>query len=35
MSTLKFVLWNMEWMNDLFGPNDQPAAFRPDDARRR
>lgn len=30
MSTLKFVLWNMEWMNDLFGPNDQPAAFRPD-----
>jgi endonuclease/exonuclease/phosphatase family metal-dependent hydrolase len=33
MSTLKFVLWNMEWMNDLFGPNDQPAAFRPDDAR--
>jgi endonuclease/exonuclease/phosphatase family metal-dependent hydrolase len=31
MSTLKFVLWNMEWMNDLFGPNDQPAAFRPDE----
>src|SRR5262245_40798809 len=30
MSTLNFVRWNMEWMNDLFGPNDQPAAFRPD-----
>jgi endonuclease/exonuclease/phosphatase family metal-dependent hydrolase len=30
MPDLKFVLWNVEWMNDLFGPNDQPAAFRPD-----
>lgn len=33
MSTLKFVLWNMEWMNDLFGPNDGPAVFRPDNER--
>lgn len=33
MSTVKFVLWNMEWMNDLFVPNDQPVAFRPDDER--
>lgn len=31
MSDLKLLVWNMEWMNDLFGPNDQPAAFRPDD----
>ncbi|MEA4906894.1 MAG: hypothetical protein VB089_04700 [Anaerolineaceae bacterium] len=31
MPELKMVLWNMEWMNDLFGPNDQPAAFKPDD----
>jgi len=33
MSALEIVLWNMEWMNDLFGPNDQPAAFRPDNER--
>jgi endonuclease/exonuclease/phosphatase family metal-dependent hydrolase len=31
MSDLKLLVWNMEWMNDLFVPNDQPAAFRPDD----
>ena len=31
--SLKFVVWNMEWMNDLFGPNDLPPAFRPDDER--
>ncbi|MEW6387065.1 MAG: endonuclease/exonuclease/phosphatase family protein [Thermodesulfobacteriota bacterium] len=30
MPSLKLVLWNMEWMNDLFGPNDQPPAFKPD-----
>ncbi len=24
------LVWNMEWMNDLFGPNDQPPAWRPD-----
>lgn len=24
MSDLKLVLWNMEWMNDLFLPNDDP-----------
>ena len=32
MSDLKLVLWNMEWMNDLFVSNDKPPAFRPDDA---
>ena len=31
MTPIKFVVWNMEWLNDLFGPNDQPPAFRPDD----
>lgn len=31
MSTLRFAVWNMEWMNDLFGPNDEPPAFRADD----
>jgi endonuclease/exonuclease/phosphatase family metal-dependent hydrolase len=30
MSQLKIIVWNMEWMNDLFGPNDKPPAFRPD-----
>ena len=30
MPTLRFLVWNMEWMNDLFGPNDQPVAFRAD-----
>lgn len=30
MSDLKLLVWNMEWMNDLFGPNDEPPAFRPD-----
>jgi endonuclease/exonuclease/phosphatase family metal-dependent hydrolase len=31
---LKFLLWNMEWMNDLFvsGEEDDPAEFMPDDA---
>lgn len=33
MAEVKLVSWNMEWMNDLFGPNDEPAAFRPDDAK--
>ncbi len=32
MASLRMVLWNMEWMNDLFGPNDQPPAFKPDNA---
>lgn len=32
MATIKFVLWNVEWMNDLFGPNDQPPSFKPDTA---
>jgi endonuclease/exonuclease/phosphatase family metal-dependent hydrolase len=27
---LKFMLWNMEWMNDLFVPDSQAVAFRPD-----
>lgn len=30
MAELKFVVWNMEWMNDLFGPNDLPPAFKAD-----
>lgn len=30
MADLKLVVWNMEWMNDLFGPNDGPPAFRDD-----
>ena len=32
MSNLKLVLWNMEWLDDLFKPTEknQPAAFRPD-----
>ena len=33
MSTIKLVLWNVEWMNDLFVSNAGPAAFRPDDER--
>jgi hypothetical protein len=33
MAGLKLLLWNMEWMNDLFGPNDQPPAFKPDGAK--
>jgi hypothetical protein len=34
MPDLKFLLWNMEWMNDLFvsGEEDDPAEFMPDDA---
>ncbi len=31
MSGLKLVVWNMEWMNDLYGPNNLPAAFKADD----
>lgn len=31
MSNLEMVVWNMEWMNDLFGPNNEPARFKPDD----
>jgi endonuclease/exonuclease/phosphatase family metal-dependent hydrolase len=27
---LKLLLWNMEWMNDLFASGSGPAAFRPD-----
>jgi endonuclease/exonuclease/phosphatase family metal-dependent hydrolase len=30
MSNLKLVLWNMEWMNDLFTKDDQAAQFLPD-----
>ena len=30
MSDIKLVVWNMEWMNDIFGPNDKPPAFKPD-----
>lgn len=30
MPSFKLVLWNVEWMNDLFGPDDQPPAFRAD-----
>lgn len=31
MPDFKLVVWNMEWMNDLFGPNTEPPAFRADD----
>jgi len=33
VSDLRFLLWNMERMNDLFvfGDEDDPPAFRPDD----
>ncbi len=33
MPDLKFLLWNMEWMNDLFvsGEEGDPAKFRPDE----
>jgi endonuclease/exonuclease/phosphatase family metal-dependent hydrolase len=30
MADVKAVVWNMEWMNDLFGPNDLPPAFKAD-----
>lgn len=30
MATLKLVVWNMEWLNDLFVAENKPAAFRPD-----
>jgi len=30
MSEIKLVVWNMEWMNDLFGSNDLPPAFKAD-----
>jgi endonuclease/exonuclease/phosphatase family metal-dependent hydrolase len=32
MSDFKLVLWNMEWMNDLFQSDQQAPSFRPDDA---
>jgi hypothetical protein len=32
LPSLNLVLWNMEWMNDLFVSNEEPPAFRPDDA---
>jgi len=31
MAILKMLLWNMEWMNDLFVAGNQAAQFRPDD----
>ena len=31
LSNLKFVLWNMEWLDDLFAKDDQAVQFRPDD----
>jgi endonuclease/exonuclease/phosphatase family metal-dependent hydrolase len=31
-SELRFALWNVEWMNDLFAADSGPAAFRPDSA---
>lgn len=31
MAKIKLVVWNMEWMNDLFVANDEPVGFRPDD----
>jgi hypothetical protein len=33
MPNLRLVVWNMEWMNDLYGPNDLPPAFKADDDR--
>ena len=30
MSNLKLVLWNMQWLNDLFVADSQAAQFRPD-----
>ena len=32
MADTRFLLWNVEWMNDLFvsGEEDEPAEFRPD-----
>jgi endonuclease/exonuclease/phosphatase family metal-dependent hydrolase len=30
MADLKLVVWNVEWVNDLFEPGNGPAAFRPD-----
>jgi hypothetical protein len=32
MPDLKLLVWNVEWMNDLFVAGAQPAAFKPDDA---
>jgi len=31
MTNLKLVLWNMEWMDDLFVKDSQAVQFRPDD----
>ena len=33
MADIKLVCWNMEWMNDLFGPNDLPPAFKADESK--
>ncbi len=30
MAKLKFLMWNVEWMNDLFTTGTGPAAFRSD-----
>ena len=30
MAQMKFLMWNVEWMNDLFTAGTGPAAFRPD-----
>jgi hypothetical protein len=32
MPDLKLLVWNVEWMNDLFVSGAQPVAFKPDDA---
>jgi len=32
MPNLKLLVWNVEWMNDLFGADAESAAFKPDDA---
>src|SRR5215217_4835398 len=30
MATIKFLCWNVEWMNDLFVAGNGPAAYRQD-----
>jgi len=30
MAKIKLLCWNVEWMNDLFMGDTEPAAFRPD-----
>jgi hypothetical protein len=32
MPDLKLLVWNVEWMNDLFVADAESAAFKPDDA---